>query len=684
MQIGIVIDRQLIMKWASLLFICFFLLANTSRAQEHPKQVNTLYKVNKTEDTNHIFKLIEQSRVINREQPDSAISLLQQAFKESYAIRFYDGMTASLLGMGVCNTNKGNYQKSIDLFNLALVYAQRATIYKDRLLVQLYNAMGVPYSCMGDYQSAIDYYLKALKEIERQKTVASETYILVYCNLGGIFIETEQYGQALYYLKKMEGIAMRNQCPDSLMGDLYTNIATAYGGKNDFKNQSQYIQKLKALGEKYNNRRWQQKAATSAGSIFLKQGMPQKAIPLLLHAMELTDTSNTITNISVIASLSNAYYQAKDYKRTRELALLALDKSKQAGLQNNLVVKIHSILFSTYADQHKYEQAYKSLLSYTILKDSLLSLQRNKAIHSLEVKYRTSEKDKDIAKKQLFITQQEKKIEKRNNWLISGICGAMLLVLLMIAMFRSYRHKQRLQQEKIRNLQQEQELLHKEKEIDNLKAMINGEEKERSRIARELHDGIVSQLSGTKMLFSTIQEKYKNLFGDNELEEAIEQLKDITADLRKTAHNLTPDILIQGGLAEAIRIFIEKVNHSSPIHITLHLFTPLPAFNADFELSVYRMIQELVQNIEKHAHATEVLIQLHTEGELFSITVEDNGKGMDTNLVHNHAGIGLKNMDARVKALNGHWDIQSTVNVGTTVYIEFDISNFLKTAIICV
>src|SRR5690606_10316520 len=160
-------------------------------------------------------------------------------------------------------------------------------------------------------------------------------------------------------------------------------------------------------------------------------------------------------------------------------------------------------------------------------------------------------------------------------------------------------------------------LLQQEKEINILKASMKGEERERTRIAYELHDGIGGMLAAVKMNFGAVKQRYEHLYGLEELSSLMNMLEDTTDELRKTAHNLMPGILVSHSLAEALRIWCSNVNATGKLQVSLRVTgmdAPLPK---DLELTLYRMIQELVQNIIKHARATKAEVDLaHRDGEI--------------------------------------------------------------------
>src|SRR5690606_38480546 len=147
-------------------------------------------------------------------------------------------------------------------------------------------------------------------------------------------------------------------------------------------------------------------------------------------------------------------------------------------------------------------------------------------------------------------------------------------------------------------------------------------------------------------------------------------IDEISKEVRKAAHNLMPDVLLHHNLPEAVKIFCSNTLRENSIHFEVIASGTFDRLDPDFLLSSYRIIQELIQNILKHASASEVLVQFQKIKNILSITVEDNGKGFDPAL--KTAGIGLNNIATRVKGYNGKLSIDSKTDVGTSVYIEFE------------
>jgi signal transduction histidine kinase len=312
----------------------------------------------------------------------------------------------------------------------------------------------------------------------------------------------------------------------------------------------------------------------------------------------------------------------------------------------------------------EYEQTSNKLL------DSVYAQQKLQSVYELELKSKTAEKDKALAQKQLQLSRQESELKEKNLWMGITGTGAALLAITLASLYANNKNKQRLQERKILSMQQEQE-------INNLKATIKGEEKERARLASELHDGIMVQLSTIKMGIKTLPEQYKCMSSEDYVQtdyyqQIIRQMEDATKELRYTAHNLMPYMLLQGGLAEAVFYFCNSLQQSTGLIFSCRQYDEIGRMPADFELAVYRIIQELLQNVIKHAHATKVMVQLSMPKEdTFAISVEDDGIGFDAN--DHTAGMGLKSIRNRLQAMGGIIDLSSDVGNGTMVHLEFDI-----------
>lgn len=296
-----------------------------------------------------------------------------------------------------------------------------------------------------------------------------------------------------------------------------------------------------------------------------------------------------------------------------------------------------------------YKNAYEALSEYVDITDSIFTQQSLQQINDLNVKYETSEKERLIAEKDLALTR------KNANMRILVISLIAIGAILCLSLFL-YQQRRKTYQHAIKALKREQD-------ISLLKALMTGEEKERSRLARELHDGLGGILAAAQMQIS-------NASNGEGIGKAAELVDQAASESRRIAHNLLPESLLRYGLDEALRSYCQSISDSRLLQIDYQSSGMSQRLEQSIELSIYRIVQELVNNIVKHAGAKEALVQLQREGDKMAITVEDDGKGFAPT---RKDGIGLSNINSRISYLNGTIDIQFGQQKGTSVFIEIQL-----------
>ena len=203
-------------------------------------------------------------------------------------------------------------------------------------------------------------------------------------------------------------------------------------------------------------------------------------------------------------------------------------------------------------------------------------------------------------------------------------------------------------------------------------AVLQGQVEERTRLAKDLHDGLGGILSSAKYSFSNMKE---NMIITSEHAAAFERsmgmLDKSISELRRVAHNMMPEALVAFGLDTALKDFCNSIEQTGVIQLTYQSFEINEnTISKTTSAAIYRIIQELLNNILKHAHASTALVQLVRKNLALSITVEDNGKGFDPLVLDNSDGIGYLNLKNRIAYLNGSIDIQTSEGKGTSVNIE--------------
>ena len=252
-------------------------------------------------------------------------------------------------------------------------------------------------------------------------------------------------------------------------------------------------------------------------------------------------------------------------------------------------------------------------------------------------------------------------------FLVLPLC---VLFLIIFIGFRIFANRQALFKQQLALQLQHTRELEKDRQLAAVGTMLKGQEEEWTRLAKDLHDGVAGMLSGVK--FSLMNMK-SNLTGNSEdtisFERSLDMLDTSIQELRRVAHNIMPAVLVKFGLNEALKDYCDTVNNAQILDVKYQSFGMEKRIENTTEIIVYRIIQELLNNIFKHARADEVLVQLIREEERVGITVEDNGKGFDIDIIQKSKSSGWANIMSRVNYLRGKLDIISG-NKGTSVNIE--------------
>lgn len=607
--------------------------------------------------------MIEKAVPLCATHPNEALLLIQKIRTASEKIRYAYGMAHAWKLTGNIFNTKGQFDSANNCYQQAITWCD-TTGPNRNMIANLYNNIAATHAFQGEYDKAVLYYQQAIAAAERFSSVIPLASI--YNNLSVVLNETEQYSQALYYLNRAEKEAAPAR-EYLILSNVLLNKANVYMMTQEWSKASSHLNEALRLAQIHHLADVEVLANSNLGTLCLKQHQPIRGKHYLQIALGIKAITNPYYRNTAVLSLGEAYLRLKQYDSAAYFLQQSLETASQAHISRDFL-KAHAMLATVYEAKGNYRKAYEHEVIFHNTSDSLLTIDKTKAVSQMEVKYRTAQKDKEIAEKQIQLKERDRELYRKNIWISSITAGAALLILLMIFIYASYRQKQRLQQKQMQILLQQQE-------IRELKAIMDGEEKERTRMARELHDSAMVQFSVVKMNLNTLlNESDENLKKDN-LHQVQLQLNEAITELRNTAHNLMPDMLLQEGLLEALYYFCNNLQRNTNIKITLEHYGNIPPLHPQFELSAYRIIQELMQNIIKHAQATEAILQISCRNDILHITVEDNGVGMEEEGLQNPKGMGLKSIFARARTLNGQMEISSRKGVGTTLTLEFEITN---------
>ncbi len=631
-------------------------------------------------DTVSVLQLIKEGSSLTDKSPDDALQHFVAAANQSDALGFTTGQ--ALANAKIARWYFGNNSdKAIEYSRKALEYFEKSNAVVMGEKADVHLLLAETFDEQGRQDSSAYYYYLLSNEIESGNISDAKLKIDLYTKLAIFWInldygnsENDEYFVTLRnYVDKAKEAARSLKDSTDGVSSVYFLQGAYFHALQKFDSARHYyllyVNEREKIGQLALPRKIS--AFTNITDTYLQENKPNEAMQFVKKVEQLGEAPKKSNYLVFFMQFNNllkgkTLYQLGKYKEAIALTNEALEKLKTTGghLRGEMV-DAYKTLAGSYEATGDYKNALVQKNRYIFFSDSLMKKDKIDMVNRLEVRYRIVEKDKALAVQKLKIAEVENRVRSRNLLIIAIISLALFSVLGFALWRRKNIHKQRLQQERIDNLQQKME-------IERLNATIDGEEKERARIARELHDGIGALLTGAKMNFELV--KKSNQYEHNaDFIEGIKLLEETASGLRETAHNIMPEVLMQEGLSNAVRSFCERMTGKGGTAISFQTLGASENMDATFDLPVYRIIQELIQNIRKHANASTALVQMnfHDDGGV-DITVEDDGAGMNVSASGKTHGMGLKNIQERVRQLNGRIDINSNIGKGTSVYLEFE------------
>jgi signal transduction histidine kinase len=322
-----------------------------------------------------------------------------------------------------------------------------------------------------------------------------------------------------------------------------------------------------------------------------------------------------------------------------------LERSLAIGF-TDLSRHTYDFLAKTYKAMGDYRKAYEWQERAIVFKDSLFNADRTRVIQEMQTKYETEKKEQQITLLNRENELQQATIE-RNSFLIAGLITLVLLISLGFYLWR-YRDQQ-----KQKAVLQEQKVRLREAQVS---AVIDSQEKERKRFASDLHDGMGQLISALQLNINAIRNQKDSTTRDTLFENSEQILTDIHGEIRNIAFNLMPPVLIKEGLISGLQELTRRINRTGTIKVSLS-HHDLPARLNDLgEISLYRIIQELLSNIVKYSHATRVTLDFTGFENEIVLTLEDDGMGYSLEKFQNNEGNGWRNISSRLNLIKGSID----------------------------
>ena len=646
-----------------LILLLFFSVAKTFAQIENRDSLLKLLPSVK-EDSVAVWLYLNIGETYEGSEPEIAKKYFKKAQVLSEKIDYYNGLNKSLIYFSNVYLIQGKFDSS-------LIYAKKtlelAREKKDSLKIgiALFNA-GSVYRFLSDFETAIAYCLEGAKILERinEKRISSQ----LNNGLQNLYMSLGQYDNAIKFgeLAVKQSREIKN---DNFLAIALNNLALNYMEIDSllWKAKSVLLEASK-IGKKISNHSIAATALNNLAEIAIRENNYELVKKYSEQSLLLNKQIGSAEGEAISLRAHAIYYLHKrDFNKAKTYAENSLKINKENNYKLEMaksLLTLSNVAFAmgeietanSYFKQG--EKIYNSILNESILlKETELKIKYEN--EKKEIKIKQLESDKKL---------QQLTIRKTNLVNYSLIGGAVTLLIISILSYRNYKHRQKLQQQHITELETQQQLTAAE-------AVLKGEEQERTRLAKDLHDGLGGMLSGIKFSFNTMK---GNLIMTPENAQAFERSMDMLdssiQEMRRVAHNMMPEALVKFGLDTALKDFCNDITKSGALQVS---YQSIGIENEIIEqttaISIYRIVQELINNVMKHASAKTAIVQLANADHQLTVTVEDDGKGFDTSILKGTSGIGYINIQNRVDFLKGKFDVHSEPGKGTSILIELDV-----------
>jgi len=518
----------------------------------------------------------------------------------------------------------------------------------------------------NDYSTSVDYFLRAEQVYLKHDPKSADIGIL-YSNMSMAYSTMNKPEEALAISKK--GIDFARSSNDKMV---LTSAMFTYGGNLVAAKKGDaglsVLDSAKQMAIEVNNQNVVYMSDFMKAMYYYNNKLYEEAIQLYSACLKIARDNNFPLGIG--SNYINLAACEAELKRAA-IAKAYLDSSaKYLDYSEPSEVKLE--YFDNYAEVYRlmknYDKAFAYKDSVAAIKDSIYQRDNVRQMEFRQARYNYDSKQQEVFRLESDKKIQDAELSRKSslNYLMGG--GIIALLLISSLGYRNYRNKQLFQQHRINELETEKKLAATE-------AVLKGEEQERTRLAKDLHDGLGGLLSGVKYSLNTMK---GNLIMTPENAQAFERSMDMLdssiKEMRRVAHNMMPETLLKFGLDTALRDFCNDVSQSGAVKLTYQ------SIGLDFEkidqttaITIYRIVQELLNNTMKHASAENVIVQVSKSDHLISVTVEDDGKGFDTSILKQSRGIGWSNILNRVEFLKGKLDVNSQPGKGTSVLVELTV-----------
>jgi signal transduction histidine kinase len=538
------------------------------------------------------------------------------------------------------------YSKELDKVNLTNYYTNLA--YFNKTINQL--------------DLSILHYIKALSIIENDLNKHTQK-ISIYAGLSALYSQIHNIEKELFYIQLYLKESYKGS-DNNRIGYALNMLAVFYDKNNqpkkalfNFRKALNFMDRIETRNTIYQN----------IGAIHLNYYNNIDSTKYFFNK-----ATNKFTSKRILAYI----HRDLSVIENRKGNFLNENKELQTALKNiqlDPFLELEIKLYKDLSKNNKILKNYKESLRYLEKYDSLNEIIKNQSqiekVEEIEIKYQSEKKEK--LNLQLKIEK-----EKTNNFLIASLLFIFLGSIITVLIFKNSNKKRKVAEQQKELETQKNLTLLKEQEITTINAMVDGQEKERKQIAEDLHDNLGSVLATLKLHFEKLKINCEKKLIDPEIlfNKTENLIDEAYIKVRSIAHAKNSGVIANEGLLVAIKIMADKISSADKIKIAVIDFGLNKRLENSLEITVFRIIQELITNIIKHADAKNATINVSLYDKNLNIIIEDDGKGFDFKKVNFKKGMGINSIKTRVAHLEGTFEIDSTLEKGSSIIINIPIS----------
>jgi two-component system, NarL family, sensor kinase len=605
--------------------------------------------------------------------PDSAMVYCRAALYDAQKKAYNYGIIRAHLLMGILHDVSSQYDSALYHYRTSLAHSHEVG---DTLRVASNNAnIGLIFFNMGNFREAMDYFLNSLGYFEQANHLVGMAS--TYNNLGMIYSELDDNNRALdYYFKALE---IRKEINDYFgIGAALTNIGSAYSQMDSMQLAINYLRESIRIKDSIQDRYGLPSSTSLLGAVYLSKDYLDSARIYLYRSIESSK------DIESKGQEVNAYliYQGLLIKNGRVEEAIGLNEKSLEMAREIGSLKHQSTAYRNLSRAYEMlgntDKAFEYYKRHIEAKEQLMSHDQINQVFQLELEYEREKKASEIALlnrqaeiNALQIETQRLLLSRRNSIMVAIVIIFFATLLLAYLYYMQQKSKEKLKLNKT--------LAEVQKRI--ARGAIEAEIKERQRIGEELHDSFGQILSLIKLNLTKAQKMHDMPSEKREqmLDHAVALSNKAFVDLRDISHNMSPIMLKTKGLALSVKDLLDRIDETGGYKISFEVVDMEGSLEPFVEFTLFRTIQELLNNVLNHAQATEITFQMVKDEGDITIMVEDNGKGFDPEHLHAVHGMGLQNAVSRIKNLNGEIIFDSAPGRGTIITIFISTGTDEKT-----